>query len=212
MKVIAINGSPRKGWNTHMLLSQALEGASSKGASTTMVNLCDLPATGCASCLMCQRRGAGAGGLCTLQDALLPTLSAIPECDALLLGSPVYFGEVSGMMRCFLQRLLYPRLFCGASCPPPAGRALPTAFVYTTNAPGAAFAQRGYEARMLGRASLLSRLMGSCRTLCVTETLQVQRFFCHEPARAGEEGRLQGRAQLLPEDFRRAFALGADMV
>ena len=42
MKVIAVNGSPRKKWNTATLLENALEGAASKGAETELVHLYDL--------------------------------------------------------------------------------------------------------------------------------------------------------------------------
>ncbi len=47
MKVIAINGSPRKKWNTAQLLNKALEGAKSQGAETELVNLYDLEYKGC---------------------------------------------------------------------------------------------------------------------------------------------------------------------
>jgi multimeric flavodoxin WrbA len=50
MKVLAINGSPRKKWNTAMLLENALKGAASQGAETELVHFYDLTSTGCASC------------------------------------------------------------------------------------------------------------------------------------------------------------------
>lgn len=57
MKVIAINGSPRKNWNTHKLLNAALEGAKSMGAETEIIHLYDLNYTGCRSCFACKRKG-----------------------------------------------------------------------------------------------------------------------------------------------------------
>lgn len=42
MKVLALNGSPRKGWNTEILLKHALEGAASQGADTELIHLYDL--------------------------------------------------------------------------------------------------------------------------------------------------------------------------
>ncbi|MHC6204193.1 flavodoxin family protein [Breznakiellaceae bacterium SP9] len=47
MKTIAINGSPRKGWNTHILVEEARKGAASKGSETELVNLYDLHFKGC---------------------------------------------------------------------------------------------------------------------------------------------------------------------
>ena len=54
MKVIAVNGSPRKKWNTATLLERALEGAASKGAETELVHLYDLDFKGCVSCFACK--------------------------------------------------------------------------------------------------------------------------------------------------------------
>jgi len=57
MKVMAINGSPRKEWNTATLLENALEGAASQGAETELVHLYDLNFKGCKSCFECKTRG-----------------------------------------------------------------------------------------------------------------------------------------------------------
>ncbi|MCO5381118.1 MAG: flavodoxin family protein [Methanosarcina barkeri] len=57
MKVIAINGSPRKKWNTATLLEKALEGAVSEGAETEIIHLYDLNFKGCTSCFACKLKG-----------------------------------------------------------------------------------------------------------------------------------------------------------
>lgn len=54
MNVIAINGSPRKKWNTATLLEHTLEGAKSQGADTELVHLYDLDYKGCTSCFACK--------------------------------------------------------------------------------------------------------------------------------------------------------------
>ncbi|GAB6266704.1 MAG: hypothetical protein STSR0001_21510 [Methanothrix sp.] len=53
-RVIAINGSPRKTWNTTTLLENALRGAESAGAKTELVHLYDLEYKGCTSCFACK--------------------------------------------------------------------------------------------------------------------------------------------------------------
>lgn len=58
MKAIAINGSPRRGWNTEQMLNEALRGAAEAGADTQLVQLYDLCFTGCRSCFACKRIGA----------------------------------------------------------------------------------------------------------------------------------------------------------
>ena len=52
MKVIAINGSPRKKWNTATMLEKALEGATSEGAETELIHLYDLNFKGCTSSVL----------------------------------------------------------------------------------------------------------------------------------------------------------------
>ena len=54
MNILAINGSPRKKWNTATLLEKALEGAAAQGATTELVHLYDLDYKGCTSCFACK--------------------------------------------------------------------------------------------------------------------------------------------------------------
>jgi len=110
MKVLAINGSPRKKWNTATLLQNALDGADSQAAETELVHLYDLTYSGCTSCFACKLKGGKSYGKCAVQDGLTPVLEKIPDTDAIILGSPIYFGTVTGMMRCFMERLMFPYL------------------------------------------------------------------------------------------------------
>src|SRR5208282_5915004 len=104
MKVIAFNGRPRKKWNTATLLEKALEGAASLGAETELVHLYDLNYKGCTSCMACKLKAGKSYGKCALRDGLTPVLEKIPKVDAMVLGSPIYFGTVTGAMRSFIER------------------------------------------------------------------------------------------------------------
>ena len=77
MKVMAINGSPRKTWNTATLLKKALKGAASQGAETELVHLYDLNFKGCISCFACKTRGGKSYGTCAVKDDLRPILNRI---------------------------------------------------------------------------------------------------------------------------------------
>ena len=57
MKTILLNGSPRKNWNTALMLKVARKGAESAGAETEYIDLFDLTYTGCRSCMACKRKG-----------------------------------------------------------------------------------------------------------------------------------------------------------
>jgi multimeric flavodoxin WrbA len=68
MKVIAINGSPRKNKNTATLLNKALEGAASQGSETELIHLYDLNFKGCISCFSCKLKSGKNYGKCALKD------------------------------------------------------------------------------------------------------------------------------------------------
>ena len=76
MKAIAVNGSPRKGWNTDLLLQEALKGAADAGAQTELIQLSDLTFSGCRSCFACKRAGAETGR-CMWKDDLQPVLDKL---------------------------------------------------------------------------------------------------------------------------------------
>ena len=109
MKIMAFNGSPRrKKWNTVTLLEHALEGARSQGAEVELVQLYALRHSGCVSCFSCKRLDRKADGVCAVMDDLTPVLERVREADALIIGSPVYYGTESSGTRALLERLCFP--------------------------------------------------------------------------------------------------------
>jgi multimeric flavodoxin WrbA len=143
LKIIAINGSPRKDWNTHILLEKCLDGAKETGAETEHIHLYDIDFKGCTSCFTCKRKGVTLDK-CAMKDSLEPILQRITECDALVLGSPIYFSNVTGEMRSFLERLLFPYSSYEGK-PSTFGTKINTAFIYTMNAPSFALPLIGYK-------------------------------------------------------------------
>src|SRR5512135_1004940 len=108
MKAIGINGSPRKKWNTAILLENALKGAGVRGAKTELLHLYDYGYSGCVSCFACKKRNGKSYGKCAVKDGLSPVLKKVNEADVILLGSPIYFGSVTGEMKSFMERLFFP--------------------------------------------------------------------------------------------------------
>ncbi|MDR3243185.1 MAG: flavodoxin family protein [Elusimicrobiota bacterium] len=106
-KIIAFNGSPRRDRNTATLLKYALDGAKSVGAETELIHLADLNFRGCVSCFLCKLKKNNHPGMCFYKDDLTPILEKIVESDAIVLGSPIFVGEVTGMMRNLMERLFF---------------------------------------------------------------------------------------------------------
>ncbi|MFA5266920.1 MAG: flavodoxin family protein [Methanoregula sp.] len=210
MSVIAINGSPRKKWNTAMLLEQTLEGAASQGAKTELVHLYDLDYKGCTSCFACKLKGGKSYGKCAMNDGLTPVLEKIASTDALILGSPIYFGIVTGEMRSFMERLLFPYLIYTN---PPASLfpgKIPTAFVYTMNV-SEPLMKEIYGTHISANEQVLTRMFGQSESLFSTETLQFEDYdkMVFNYVDPGE--RRQRRREIFPQDCRRAFDLGVRM-
>ncbi len=207
--VIAINGSPRKKWNTAMMLEKALEGAESKGADAELVHLYDLTFTGCTSCFACKLKGGKSYGRCAVRDELTPVLDRIYSADALILGSPIYFGTVTGEMRCFMERLLFPYL--QYTNPPSTlfGRKINAAFIYTMNVAEEQMKTAQYPVHIGLNENVLARTFGHAETLCSFETLQFPDYSKVVFSYTDPEARKARRKTIFPKDLEKAFALGA---
>lgn len=134
MKVIGINGSPRKGWNTSVLVRDALGGAADAGAEVEMFDLYDMGTTGCTSCFGCKRVGIE-DHRCCMKDGMTPALDAAREADALIIGSPIYFMGLSAGTEAFMERLMFPYTTYGNGdtfCAKP----VRLAYIYTMNITG----------------------------------------------------------------------------
>ncbi len=208
MKVIAFNGSPRKEWNTATLLEKALEGASSQGAQTDLVHLYRLNYKGCISCFACKTIGHESFGRCAVKDDLAPVLRKIEEADALILGSPVYFGTVTGEMRSFMERLLFPYL---TYTDPPDSlfpRTIRSAFIYTMNCPEGQVEERGYPHHFGLNEMVLQMVFGASESLCSYDTYQFEDYSKVLATRFNPERKAKRRAEIFPQDCEKAFELG----
>jgi len=212
MKAIGVNGSPRKKWNTATLLKKALEGAASEGAKTTLVHLYDLDYKGCISCFACKMRGGKSYGKCAVKDGLTPLLKKVTEADVIFLGSPIYFGTVTGEMRSFMERLLFPL----ATYTDPPGTLFSgkvrTAFIYTLGAPKAMAKERGFDRHMRMNEILMKRYFGASSTLCSYDTTQFEDYSKVYAPRFDPAKKAKVRAEVFPTDCENAFKMGARFV
>ncbi len=100
MKVLGLIGSPRIKGNTAKLVKEILAGASENGAESVVYNLAKMNLSGCKACSACLKKGT-----CILEDDMQELYREIEEADVLVLGSPVYMGEISAQAKPFVDRL-----------------------------------------------------------------------------------------------------------
>lgn len=208
MKVIAFNGSPRQTWNTAKLLEEALAGAASAGAETKLVHLYDLSFRGCKSCFACKLHDSRSFGKCAARDDLTPLLAEAEEADALILGSPIYFGSVTGELKSFMERLMFPYLQYDAAYSSLAPRKIGTAFVYTMNSPENEIGERGYLPGLQNNEMFMKRIFGRCESLMSYDTYQFDDYKKVAASRFDADQKAARHREVFPEDCRKAFALG----
>lgn len=208
MKVIGLNGSPRKKWNTATLLRHALDGAASKGADTALVHLYDYNYQGCISCFACKLKEGKSHGRCAVNDDLKPILDRVHDADAIILGSPIYFGMPTGVIRSFIERLLFQYLIYDANYSSLFKRSISTGLIYTMNVDETLIEAVGYDKTLMGIEMTFKRFFGASETLMVTDTYQFDDYSKYETSGLNEVRKAQRRVEVFPDDCKKAFEMG----
>lgn len=103
MKVIAINGSPRKGGNTEQLLNLVLDPIKNAGIETKIIQVGGTDIHGCRGCWACAKMKTGK---CAYNDDMLNgILDEVYSADALILGTPSYFADMTPELKAFIDRV-----------------------------------------------------------------------------------------------------------
>jgi multimeric flavodoxin WrbA len=207
MNVLGINGSPRKQCNTATVLNKSMEGASSQGADTELINLYDYNFKGCTSCFSCKLKNGQSYGRCGYIDEISPVLKSVENIDALFLGSPIYLGTTTGVMRSFLERLVFPYLVYdkeGSSLFP---KKIPVGFIYTMGANENFIKNLSIDRHIALNEMILGRIFGLSESLVVTDTYQFDDYSKYVSSFDVEE-KAKRRREVFPIDCKKAFDMG----
>ncbi len=210
-KMIAINASPRKEWNTGTLIREAARGAKAEGAEVKVIDLYKLDKfTGCISCFGCKL--APNIGKCIYKDALAPVLEEIRNADGLILGTPNYLGDVSAGFRALYERLIFQYITYKAEPRSYSHRSIPVLFIMTSNAPEALYSPDGYGRTVKNYQNSLNAFIGPTKVLLSTDTLQVGDYSKYAWTMFDPDAKKARHEAVFPKDKENAFRLGADMV
>ncbi len=99
MKILALNGSPRKKGNTEILLDAVKEGVVAAGGEMEVIRLADLDIAGCISCGGCSREGK-----CVVKDDMSLVYEKIEETRRIILASPIYFYGITAQAKACVDR------------------------------------------------------------------------------------------------------------
>ncbi len=216
MKVIGINGSARKDWNTDTLVKKALEGAASAGADTELIELYAEPVKGCLECFACKRKGINTGGLCAIRDNLRPLLEKALAADAVVIGSPNFFGYPSGMVRAFIERFLYPlssyQIENGQVVRVLGKRIIPAGVIFTMNASENDYTTGGYDVSLGMTKNNLEFILGYAEQYNSYCTLQFKDYSKMNANFFNAEERLFRHETQFPIDMQKCFEMGRRLV
>ena len=206
-KIMIIDGGPRRNFNTASMLQKFAEGANSVDSAIEVktVRLYGLDYKGCMACMACKIKGK-ASNLCKFKDALTPVLEEIAQADGLVLGSPNYFGEVTGQMRTFLERLAFPWLsYNDRSLTAP--KRMPVLLIETQNGTQEYNNCNGYGSMEY----CITQALGQLEKLTAYNTYQVKNYDRYELAMFSEPDKRQYREEHWEEDLQKAFDAGKRM-
>lgn len=206
-KIIIIDGGPRKNMNTAKLLQRFAEGVKSVGSDIEVktIRLYDLDYKGCVSCMACKLKGK-ASHICRFRDGLTPLLQEIAQADGLVLGSPIYFGEVTGLMRAFLERLAFPWLsYNDYSLTAP--KRMPVVLVETMNGTP----ERNNSNHFGTMEGCLTTALGEPQRIIAYNTTQVEKYDHYELGSFSEEAKHAWLDAHWQENLQKAFEAGQRM-
>lgn len=104
-KVLLINGSPRKLGNTHVALGEVAKTLNEQGIETEIAWIGTKPVRGCIACGTCAKTGSGK---CVFDDDICnEMIDKLNSADALVIGSPVYYGQPTGQVLSLMQRMFF---------------------------------------------------------------------------------------------------------
>lgn len=103
MKVLMINGSPRVGGNTQQAFDAMIDIFAKEGIESEVIQIGQKDIRGCIACRTCKN----GSGKCVFDDIVNETAEKFKQCDALVVGTPVYYGSANSTLISFLTRLFY---------------------------------------------------------------------------------------------------------
>ena len=209
MKIIILNGSPRKNNNTAKMLKSAKEGAESKGYKVEYFDLYDLNFTGCRSCLACKLKD-GRRNHCCWKDDLSPIIDKIFESDALIIGSPIYQGNITSQIQALMERVHFVTLsyddYHNYN-----DKKINVGVILTMNAPKE-FYEKLYAEKIKNDLALLHNLNGEMKIIGAFDTLQVNDYSRYNMASFNEDHKKEVNANQFPIDLKNAFEFGASIL
>jgi len=204
MNILAISGAANKSRNTATMLKSAFDGAMSvPGASGEVVYLYDLAYKGCFGCHSCKLLDKSKFARCALRDDLTPVLEKAQSADVLLIGSPIYFSDITGETRSFLERYLFPGITYNKDHGTTYPKRPKVGWVFTMNAPG-----KVYKDYFAGLIAMTNRIIGDSEYVMAYQTQQFEDYSQYAATMFDVDMVKKRHIEQFPRDCEAAFDMG----
>lgn len=202
--VLAVCGAAHKKRNTATMLKAAFDGAMSvPNVSGEIVYLYDLVFRGCTGCHLCKLLDERTFARCAVRDELAPVLEKAIAADVILIGSPIYYSDVSGETRSFLERFFFPGMTYNEDRKPTYPKRPYVGWVFTMNAPG-----ETYTDYLSGLMGMTKRIIGESEYVMAYHTQQFDDYSKYAATMFDEDMIVKRHAEQFPKDCNAAFEMG----
>lgn len=213
MKIYAVNGSPRTTWNTAQLCDAFLRGVKDydPDIDTELLHLSKINYRGCMSCYACKRDNDNLYGICHYKDGLTEVLKEISRADGILMASPIYFGEVTSLMRAFMERLFYPWNTYEKNWKHISPKKLKCAVIYDMTVKKEQCEKSNYAAILDYYERCISRFFEKPEHLYVYDTYQFDDYSKYKVSGYDVEEKVRIHKEIFPQDLKKAYDMGYAM-
>ena len=202
--VLAISGAANKNRNTATMLRSAFDGAMSvPGTTGEMIHLYDLNFKGCIGCHSCKLLKPDKFGRCAMSDDLTPVLQKAINADVLLIGSPIYLGNVTGETRSFLERYFFPGITYNKDRGLTYPKRTSVGWVFTMNVPDGAY--NGIFEEILAQTK---RIIGESEYVTACQTQQMEDYSQYAATMFDVDMVKRRHIEQFPKDCQAAFDMG----
>jgi multimeric flavodoxin WrbA len=204
MNILAICGAANETRNTAALLKSAFDGAMSAQENVgEIVNLYALNYKGCLGCHSCKLLDTSKFGRCVIKDDLTPVLEQAIAADVILIGSPIYFSDVTGETRSFLERFLFPGITYNKERDTTYPKRPKVGWVFTSNAPA-----EFYKDFFAGLVAMTERIIGESDFVVACQTQQFEDYSKYAATMFDVDMVKKRHVEQFPKDCQAAFAMG----
>jgi multimeric flavodoxin WrbA len=198
--------------NTAQLVNTAIEELESNGKKVKQYNLYDLNFKGCYSCFSCKKVNTPGYGKCLIKDDLKPIFDEIRESSGIILATPVYYRDVAGELRSFVERLLFQHMLY--TTPPRSifGKRINIGMIYTMNVMEGQYTSNSLKTTIEALESSLKLVIGEVKSFFAFGTNQLTDYKGIEYTYINSEERLKRYKEEFPKELIRVKKFAMQLI